>query len=131
MLIFLQEFIKNQSLKGRAKPQSQTGECGKGPHQSSSSEQPGKEKGVKILYIISTCVYCREHISSWTLNQMQTGLKCFCSTETSLDRRGFKTHALKHTCCFPYVYCTNSVNVNSDVTHDKLLQQSTAHHCCR
>ncbi|KAE8296377.1 RNA-binding protein 28 RNA-binding motif protein 28 [Larimichthys crocea] len=38
------EFIKNQSLKGRAKPQSQTGECGKGPHQSSSSEQPGKEK---------------------------------------------------------------------------------------
>ncbi|XP_027128868.1 RNA-binding protein 28 isoform X2 [Larimichthys crocea] len=38
------EFIKNQSLKGRAKPQSQTAQCGKGPHQSSSSEQPGKEK---------------------------------------------------------------------------------------
>ncbi|TKS73365.1 RNA-binding protein 28 [Collichthys lucidus] len=38
------EFIKNQSSKGRAKPQSQTAQSGKGPHQSSSSEQPGKEK---------------------------------------------------------------------------------------
>ncbi|KAG8012597.1 RNA-binding protein 28 [Nibea albiflora] len=37
------EFIKNQTSKGRAKPPSQTAQCGNGPHQS-SSEQPGKEK---------------------------------------------------------------------------------------
>ena len=58
MLIFLQEFLKNQLFKGGAKPQSQTAGDGKGPKKGgnkaqTSSEQPAKGGGVKFLSLFT------------------------------------------------------------------------------
>lgn len=53
---FLQEFFRNRPFKGGEKPQSQMAGDGKGPRKGgnkaqSSSEQLGKDRGVKILFL--------------------------------------------------------------------------------